>query len=279
MLEIFIAPFRYTFMQTAALAGALVAVTCATLGVYVVLRRMAFIGDALAHTVLPGLVIAYLNSWNLFGGAIVAGVVTALGIGWLSRRQEVREDTAIGILFTGMFALGVLLISTVRSFRDFTHMLFGYILGVTRDQLVIIAIIAVVVIVVLIVLHKEMELTSFDPTHAQVIGLNPDRMRYVLLVLMALAVVSAIQAVGVVLTSALLVVPAAAASLLTNRLPKMMALSVGIALVATLTGLYASFYFDVASGAAIVLACIACFLVAWGVRAVKTHLAKNRRVE
>ena len=279
MLEIFIAPFRYTFMQTAALAGALVAVTCATLGVYVVLRRMAFIGDALAHTVLPGLVIAYLNSWNLFGGAIVAGVVTALGIGWLSRRQEVREDTAIGILFTGMFALGVLLISTVRSFRDFTHMLFGYILGVTRDQLVIIAIIAVVVIVVLIVLHKEMELTSFDPTHAQVIGLNPDRMRYVLLVLMALAVVSAIQAVGVVLTSALLVVPAAAASLLTNRLPKMMALSVGIALVATLTGLYASFYFDVASGAAIVLACIACFLVAWGVRAVKTYLAKNRRVE
>ena len=269
MLSFLLNPIHYAFMQTAALAGALVAVTCATLGVYVVLRRMAFIGDALAHTVLPGLVIAYLNSWNLFGGAIVAGVITAISIGWLSRRQEVREDTAIGILFTGMFALGVLLISTVKSFRDFTHMLFGYILGVTRDQLVIIGIIAVVVLVVLALLHKELELTSFDPTHAQVIGLKPDRMRYVLLVLMALAVVSAIQAVGVVLTSALLVVPAAAASLLTNRLPKMMVLAVGIALFATMAGLYASFYFDVASGAAIVLACIVCFLAAWGVRAVR----------
>ena len=272
VLEILLAPFRYSFMQTAALAGAMVAITCATLGVYVVLRRMAFIGDALAHTVLPGLVIAYLNSWNLFGGAIVAGVVTALSIGWLSRRQEVREDTAIGILFTGMFALGILLISTVRSFRDFTHMLFGYILGVTNEQLVIIAVIAVVVLVVLALLHKELELTSFDPTHAQVIGLRPDWMRYVLLLLMALAVVSAIQAVGVVLTSALLIVPAAAASLLTNRLPKMMALAVGIALVSMLAGLYASFYFDLASGAAIVLACIACFVAAWGLRAVR----KNR---
>ena len=270
-LEILIAPFRYTFMQTAALAGALVAVTCATLGVYVVLRRMAFIGDALAHTVLPGLVIAYLNSWNLFGGAIVAGVITSLSIGWLSRRQEVREDTAIGILFTGMFALGVLLISTVRSFRDFTHMLFGYILGVTNEQLVIIAVIAVVVLVVLALLHKELELTSFDPTHAQVIGLRPDWMRYVLLLLMALAVVSAIQAVGVVLTSALLIVPAAAASLLTNRLPKMMALAVGIALVSMLAGLYASFYFDLASGASIVLACIACFVIAWGIRTVRKN--------
>jgi manganese/iron transport system permease protein len=278
ILEFLITPFRYAFMQTAALAGALVAITCATLGVYVVLRRMAFIGDALAHTVLPGLVIAYLNSWSLFGGAIVAGIVTSLGIGWLSRRQEVREDTAIGILFTGMFALGILLISTVKSFRDFTHMLFGYILGVTNQQLVIIAVIALIVLIVLAVLHKELELTSFDPTHAQVIGLNPDWMRYVLLLLMALAVVSAIQAVGVVLTSALLVVPAAAASLLTNRLPKMMALATAIALASTLAGLYASFYFDVASGAAIVLACIAGFVVAWTVRAMRNpRLLKGSR--
>src|SRR6185436_1939508 len=136
-----------------------------------VLRHMAFIGDALAHTVLPGLVVAYLNRWNLFGGAVVAGVLTALGIGWLSRRQEVREDTAIGILFTGMFALGILLISTVRSFRDFTHMLFGYILGVTNDQLVTIGVITLVVVITLIALHKELELTSFDSLHAATIGL------------------------------------------------------------------------------------------------------------
>jgi manganese/iron transport system permease protein len=269
MIETLLQPFQYAFMRSAAFAGVFVGATCAMLGVYVVLRRMAFIGDALAHTVLPGLVIAYLNQWNLTGGAIVAGVATALGIGWLSKRREVREDTAIGILFTGMFALGILLMSTVRSFRDFTHMLFGYILGVTDDQLVLMALIALGVAVVLLALHKELELTSYDPTHAQVIGLNADRLRYVLLVLMAFAVVGAIQAVGVVLTSALLVVPAASATLLTNRLPRMMVLACGISVLSSLIGLLISYRFDVSSGASIVLVCIACFLGAWCIRAVR----------
>lgn len=266
-----IEPFRYPFMQSAALAGVLVGVTCAVLGVYVVLRRMAFIGDAMAHTILPGLVIAYLQNLNLFFGAIVAGLVTALGIGWLSRRREIREDTAIGILFTGMFALGILLISTVRSFRDFTHMLFGYILGVTNEQLIVIAAIAVIVLGVLALFHKELELTSFDPTHAEVIGLDAGRMRLLLLVLMALAVVGAIQAVGVVLTSALLVVPAAAASMLTQRLPRMMLLSAAIAVVSAVVGLLISYHFDVASGATIVLTCIACFLAAWGIGSLRSR--------
>jgi manganese/iron transport system permease protein len=262
-------PFRYSFMQTAAIAGVLVGVTCAVLGVYVVLRRMAFIGDAMAHTILPGLVIAYLQQVNLFFGAIVAGLATAVGIGWLSRRREIREDTAIGILFTGMFALGILLISTVRSFRDFTHMLFGYILGVTNEQLIVIACITVVVLAALALFHKELELTSFDPTHAEVIGLNAGRMRMLLLVLMALAVVGAIQAVGVVLTSALLVVPAAAASLLTQRLPRMMAAAAAIAVASTFIGLLLSYHFDVASGATIVLTCIGFFLAAWAIGALR----------
>jgi manganese/iron transport system permease protein len=281
MLDWLLAPFGYSFMRTAALAGILIGVTCATLGTYVVLRRMAFIGDALSHTVLPGLVIAYLNQWNLVAGAIVAGIATALGIGWLSQRREIREDTAIGILFTGMFALGILLISTVRSFRDFTHMLFGYILGVTDEQLRLIAAITVIVIGALSILHKELELTSFDPTYAEVIGLRANRLRYILLVLMALAVVGAIQAVGVVLTSALLVVPAAAASLLTHRLPRMMLASVGIAVASSLMGLLASYYFNVASGAAIVLACIALFVVAWIVRTIReqVNLMRARRGE
>ncbi len=275
VLDWFLAPFQYTFMRTAALAGALVSLTCASLGAYVVLRRMAFIGDALAHTVLPGLVIAYLNRWNMTVGAILAGVVTALGIGWLSRRREVREDTAIGILFTGMFALGILLMSSVRSFRDFTHMLFGYIVGVTDAQLRLFALIALVVLVVLILLHKELELTSFDPTHAQVIGLRADRLRDVLLVLMALAVVGAIQAVGVVLTSALLIVPAAAAAMLTRRLVPMMVLASAIAIVATLVGLLASYHLDVSSGATIVLTCIVCFLAAWVLRALRERLSRT----
>src|SRR3712207_2559446 len=220
-MEWLIAPFRYSFMQTGLLAILLVSVTCATVGVYVVLRRMAFIGDALAHTTLPGLVVAYLRGWNLFLGAIVAGLITAFGIGWLSRREAVREDTAIGVLFTAMFSLGILLISTTRSFRDLSHMLFGNILGVTTRDLSLIALIAAVVLGTLVLLHKELELTSFDPTHAQVIGIRPDLVRYGLLLLLACTVVAAIQAVGGVLGSALLVIPAGGRGLLTDRPPPM----------------------------------------------------------
>ncbi len=265
MIEWLIAPFRFGFMQTALLAAIMIGLACASIGVYVVLRRMAFIGDALAHTVLPGLAVAYLNQMNLFVGALIAGVLTALGIGWLSRRDAIREDTAIGIMFTGMFALGVLLISTVRSFRDLTHILFGNILGVTVDDLILIAIITAVTLLLLFLFHKELELTSFDPVHAEVIGLRSDRLRYLLLILLAFTVVTSIQVVGVVMTSALLVTPAAAAALLTNRLSRMMAIAILIAVLSGIVGLYASFYADVSSGAAIVLASTGMFVVAWGI--------------
>jgi ABC-type Mn2+/Zn2+ transport system permease subunit len=243
-------PFQLGFMQTALAAAICVSISCAAIGVYVVLRRMAFIGDAL----------------SLLVGALVAGLATALGIGWLTRRDTVREDTAIGVVFTALFALGILLMSTVRSFRDLSSILFGNILGVTGQDVVAIALVALIVVVALALLHKELELTSFDPTHAQVIGLRPDRLRYVLLVLLSFTVVAGVQAVGVLLTSALLITPAAAASLLTDRLPRMMAIAIAIALVSSLVGLYASYYLSVASGAAIVLSCTLCFGVAWVVR-------------
>jgi manganese/iron transport system permease protein len=269
MIEWLIAPFRFGFMQTALLAAILIGLACASIGVYVVLRRMAFIGDALAHTVLPGLAVAYLNQMNLFVGALIAGVLTALGIGWLSRRDAIREDTAIGIMFTGMFALGVLLISTVRSFRDLTHILFGNILGVTVDDLILIAIITAVTLLLLFLFHKELELTSFDPIHAEVIGLRADRLRYLLLILLAFTVVTSIQVVGVVMTSALLVTPAAAAALLTNRLPRMIGIAIVIAVVSGIVGLYASFYADVSSGAAIVLASTGMFFLAWALHGIR----------
>jgi ABC-type Mn2+/Zn2+ transport system permease subunit len=268
-------PLNYGFMRSGLLAAVLVGLTCATLGVYVVLRRMAFIGDALAHTVLPGLVVAYLNRFNLFTGAVIAGVLTALGIGWLSRRDSVREDTAIGILFTAMFALGILLISTTNSFRDFTHMLFGNVLGVTNDDLILIGLITALVLVTLAIFHKELELTSFDPIQARLIGLNADTIRYGLLLLLALTVVTAIQVVGVVLTSALLITPAAAAALLTDRLPRMMAISATIAVISGIVGLYLSYYLNVSSGAAIVLACTACFGIAWLARSTKQSITKR----
>jgi ABC-type Mn2+/Zn2+ transport system permease subunit len=268
-----IEPFiRFQFMRNSLLAIVLVGTLCATIGVYVVLRRMAFIGDALAHTVLPGIVFAYFNGISLFFGAVVAGLLTALGIGWLSRRETLREDTAIGIMFTFMFALGILLMSTARSFRDFTHILFGNVLGVTPNDLTLIGIVAAIVLGALILFHKEFELTSFDPIHAEVIGLRADRLRYGLLILLALTVVTAIQAVGVVLTSAMLVTPAATASLLTNRLPRMMLIAIGVAISAGVIGLYASYRYNVASGAAIVLACTLLFGLAWLARTLSRWL-------
>jgi manganese/iron transport system permease protein len=256
-------PLQYTFMTNGLLAAVLVGITCAMLGVHVVLRRMAFLGDALAHCVLPGLVVAYFKRWNLVGGALIAGVITALGIGYVSRRETLREDTAIGIFFTGMFALGIVLMSLGGSFRDLSHMLFGNILGVTSSDLQYIAVITVLVLGLLWLFHRELELTALDPLYAQSIGLSPDTLRYGFLVLLALTVVAGMQAVGVVLTSALLVTPAATASLLTDRLPRMMLLAALLAVLSAVVGLYVSFYTNVSSGAAIVLACALCFALTW----------------
>lgn len=147
-------PFALSFMQRGLLAGILVGISCAVLGAYVVWRGMAFIGDALTHTILPGIVVAFLNGWNLFFGALGAGILTALGIGWLTRQGEVEEDTAIGIVFSGAFAFGILLLSTVNSYRDLTHILFGNILGVSRPDLLIIAIVTAIVLLAVTQLYK-----------------------------------------------------------------------------------------------------------------------------
>lgn len=258
-----IEPFTYAFMQRGLIAGLLVGVSCAVLSAYVVWRGMSFVGDAMAHAILPGVVIAFLQGANLFVGALIAGVLTALGIGWLSRTREVREDTAIGVMFSGFFALGILLLSRIQSYRDLTHILFGDILGVSASGLWIMAGVTAVVLVVVALFYKELLLTSFDPGHAVAIGLSPELVRYGLLILLALTVVSAIEAVGVVLVIALLVTPAAAASLLARRLPQIMLIGALLAIAASLVGLYASYYASVASGATIVLTLTAFFVLAF----------------
>ncbi len=268
-------PLQFVFIRSALLAIVLTGTACACVGVYVVLRRMAFIGDALAHTVLPGVVTAYLRGWNLYVGALAAGMVTALAIGWLARREELREDTAIGVVFTGMFALGILLISTVRSFRDFTHLLFGNLLGVTGEDLTVMAVVVVLVLAVLALLHKELVLSSYDPVQTEMIGVRADTMRLVLLLLLALTVVTSIQVVGVILTSALLVTPAAAASLLTRRIAPMMGIATLIAIGSGVVGLYASYYANVASGAAVVLTCTLCFGIAWLIHTLRRRVARG----
>lgn len=270
MVEIILEPLQFAFMRTSFLVAMLVSVACSTIGVYVVYRKMAFIGDALAHTVLPGLVVAYLLGLNLFGGALVAGVASSLAIGRITQNKSVSEDTAIGIVFAGMFALGIFLMSRTGSFRELAHMLFGNILGIPQSMLPWIAGIAISIPLSLFFLHKELELTSYDPSHAEVIGLRVDSVRYILLVLLALTIVTAISAVGVVLTSALIITPAAAASLLTRRLVPMMILSTIFGALSGILGLYASYYFDAASGAAIVLIATAifavCSVIEWALR-------------
>jgi ABC-type Mn2+/Zn2+ transport system permease subunit len=263
MLTPLIEPFALSYMQRGLAAGVLVGVACAVLGVFVILRGMAFVGDAIAHTVLPGIVAAFLMGANLFLGALIAGVLTALGIGWFSKDGEIAEDTAIGVMFSGLFALGILLLSTVRSYRDLTHILFGNILGVTTTDLLITAVVAGVALLVVWAFYKELLVSSFDPGHAAVIGISPGAVRYGLLVLLALVIVSGIQTVGVVMVAALLVTPAAAASLLTRRLPRMIALASLFSVLSTLAGLYASYYLELASGASIVLALTAIFFVAF----------------
>ena len=259
MLNWLIEPLQYGFMQQALLASILVGLTCSSLGVYVVLRRMAFLGDAIAHSTLPGLVIAYLNHWNLLAGALIAAITTAIGIGWLSRGQRLREDTAIGVVFSGMFALGIVMVSRTNSYRDFSHMLFGNVLGVTQTDLIGIAIVAVLVCGGLLAVNKELMLTTVDPHHAQTIGLSAEWMRYLLLVLLALAIVTGIQSVGVVMTTALMVTPAATASLLTKRLSWMFVWSALISMISNCLGLYSSYYLSISSGGAIVLSCTLLF--------------------
>lgn len=257
-------PFSLPFMQRALIAAIIVGVVCAVLGSYVVLRSMAFLGDALAHAVLPGVAVAYLAGTNMLIGALVAAVLVALGISAFAQHGTIREDTAIGILFAAALALGVLLISTVRTYAtDLTHILFGDLLGVGRTDLFISAGLAVVVLTVVLAFYKEFLLVSFDPVLAHTLGKRPGVYRTVLLLLLAVTIVISLQTVGVGLVVALLVTPAATAYLLTRRLPAMMLVSAVIGVAASVLGLYTSYYLDVSSGAAVVLVATGFFLVAY----------------
>ncbi len=264
MIDWLLAPLAYGFMQRGMLAGVIVGVLCAVIGCFVVLRSMAFIGDAMAHAVLPGVAISYLLKGDLFVGALGAALAVALGIGALSRRGAVREDSAIGILFAAALSLGVLLISSIRTYAvDLSHILFGNVLGVSVRDLVLTGSTAAVVLAAILLLYKELVVVSFDPVLAATLRLPAERLRTALLVLLALTIVVSLQTVGIGLVSALLVTPAATAHLLTRRLPRMMAIAAAIGVASSVIGLYASYYLDVASGAAIVLTATAFFLLAF----------------
>ncbi len=268
MVDWLLSPLQYAFMVRGLLAAVIVGAVCATLGAYVVLRGMAFFGDALAHAILPGVAVGYLAGGGAQGpilwGALIAGIGTALGIGAISRRGQIREDTAIGVIFVGMFALGVALISTARSFSvDLAHFLFGNVLGVSVPDLLLTAGLGGLVVLLVIAFYKEFLVISFDPILATILRLPAQFFRYLLLVMIAVTIVIALQTVGAALTVAMLITPAATASLLTRRLPTMMLLGAGIGAFSGIAGLYTSYYLNVASGPAIVLVCTVLFTAAF----------------
>ncbi len=280
-LDLFLQPLSYAFMQRGFLAAIIVGITCAVVGTYVVLRGMAFLGDALAHAILPGVAVGYLlgggSAGALFWGALGAGAVSAVGIGFISRRMRLREDTAIGIVFVSMFALGIALISSVRNYSvDLAHFLFGNVLGVSTADLWRVLIIGSVVLLTVFLFYKEFLVLSFDPLLASTLRLPTRTLDYLLLILVALSVVISLQTVGVALMVAMLVTPAASAQMLTRRLPVMMLIAAALAALSGVVGLYISYFLGIASGSAIVLTSTVAFLLAWAGRAWRDRFGARR---
>jgi manganese/iron transport system permease protein len=269
-------PLQYEFMQRGMIAAILVGIVCAVVGSYVVLRGMAFFGDALAHTILPGIALGYLISGgareSLFWWALGTAVVAALGIGALSKNTEIREDTAIGIIFAGMFALGIALISTVRSYAvDLSHFLFGDVLSVSPQSLWLIVIFGGLVLLIIFAFYKEFLTLSFDPILAATLRLPVGPLNNLLLSLIAVTVAVSLQTVGVALMVAMLITPAATAYLLTRRLSQMMLLGTAFASFSGVIGLYLSYYLSIASGAAIVLTATFFFVLAFVWKRIKVR--------
>ncbi len=280
LVDFIVTPLGYAFMVRGILAALMVGVVCATVGTYVVLRGMAFFGDALAHAILPGVAVGYLIGGGarepLFWWGLVTAVATSLGIGAISKGAKIREDTAIGIVFAGMFALGIALISTVRNYSvDLTHFLFGDVLGVSGTDLALIAVFGGVILLTIILFYKEFLVLSFDPLLASTLRLPSGLLENIMLILIALAIVVSLQTVGVALMVAMLVTPAATAYLLTRRLPVMILLAGSIASLSGVIGLYLSYYISISSGAAIVLTTTAFFILAWLVKTMQQSLRQR----
>jgi ABC-type Mn2+/Zn2+ transport system permease subunit len=279
LFDLLLTPLNYSFMVRGLTAAVLTGIVCAVVGVYVVVRGMAFFGDALAHSILPGVAVGYLITDGarepLFWWGTGTAVLVSLAIGAVSKGARIKEDTAIGIIFAGMFALGIAIISTVKSYTvDLTHFLFGDVLGVSGNQLIMIAVFSALILVLVIAFYKEFLVLTFDPTLAATLRIPIRVFEYLQLVLIALTIAVSFQTVGVALMVAMLVSPAAAAYLLTKRLPVMMILAATIASASGVIGLYLSYYVNVASGPAIVLVATAFFVLAWTYSAIR----KKQRV-
>jgi manganese/iron transport system permease protein len=261
MIDALLAPLGYEFFLRALAAAALVGLVCAVVGSYMVLRGLSFMGDAISHAAFPGVVAAYLVHGPFYVGAAIAAVATALAIGWIGRRARLRSDTIIGVLFAGMFGLGVLMFSAIPTFvGDLFGFLFGDILGIGLWDLAGLAVLGGVVLLIVAALWKELLYATFDPLGAGASGLNVVALDYLFLALIAMTIVVSLQAVGIILVVAMLTTPAATAQLLAVRFGRLMATAATIGIVTAIGGLYLSYFLDVASGATIVVVQTTLFL-------------------
>lgn len=260
--ELIIEPLQFAFMRNALLAAMLISIVCAIIGAFVVLQELSFIGDALAHASFPGVVIAFILKLNIAVGGAIFGIVTALAIGYVTRRSRVSLDTAIGVLFAGSFALGILILSRVKSYtQDLFGLLLGDVLAIAPRDLVIIFVMGLMVVGIIALFYKELVLMAFDPVAAEAQGLPTGLLHYLLLSLLAVTIVVAIQTVGIVLVVALLVTPAATGFLVVRRFPHLMLWGAIQGMLASIIGIYISYYGRFASGASIVVVNTVAFLI------------------
>jgi manganese/iron transport system permease protein len=278
VLEFLPDPMRLGFMQRGLIAAILVGIVCAVMGAFVVLRGLAFIGDAVSHAAFPGLVIAFLLGIPLYIGGAIAAVTTALAIGWVARRGGLRFDTAVGVLFAGMFALGIALFSSIDDYvADLFSYLLGNVLGITFEDIVQVTVLGLIVLVVVFFLRKEFLYASFDPAGAAASGLPVEMLDYLMLGLIGVTIVVSIQTVGIIMVVAMLVTPAATAQLLVDRFWDLVRVAIAVAVLAAIVGLYLSYYLNIASGASIVLVETLCFVVALLVSPRTRGVARRRR--
>lgn len=274
------APFEYRFMQRALLTSIIVGAVCGVLSCFVVLKRWALLGDAISHAVLPGVAIAYLLGWPFFIGAFLSGAVTSLGIGALERNTRIKEDAAMGIMFTGAFALGVVIISHIASSTHLMHILFGNVLGVRLEVLFLTLFAGVVTLSVVFLFFKEFLLYVFDPVQASALGMNTAWVHYGLMLLLTLTIVASLETVGIILVVAMLITPGATAYLLVNSLPRMMVVAALVGVTSAAAGLYLSFVFNLASAGTMVLVATAIFGLAlcFGPQGLLMRLLRGKRV-
>lgn len=263
-MDLITEPLRYDFVLRALAEVVVMGLTCGAIGAYVVVRRMAFIGDAISHAVFPGIVIAYLIGVSFLLGALAAGIVTALAIGWVARAGHVREDTAIGIFFAASFALGIVLISTQQTYQgDLTGFLIGNLQGVSVADIAISGVTGAAVLGALVVFRRPLLMVAFDRTHAAALGYRLFALDLLLLVLLTVTIVVSIQAVGIILVLAMLITPAATARLFVDRFGPMTMLGAALGATVGVVGYFLSFHLGTASGATIVLLVTATFLVSF----------------